>query len=231
MRNRKKSRILFVGGWVIAAFALGICKEAFSLSAPVFYGLYGLLVLGILASWYGVKQWWYIKIVKQAAALEVILGKEHDPHRYIEENERMLIGKKSAQIRTMLLINLCRGYCAKGDYRQARQKLALVEEKNLRGIQRAVYWAACAYVAFYLGENDEALKYMAKNKREIDRFEKNKELGGLIGILHMFELIATDQPKPAQALYTLSKERWLNDQNQKDFDYLEALLWKSDSGR
>lgn len=228
MGNRKKISILFVGGWVIVALALGVCRGAISLSDTVFYGLYGLLNLGILVSWYGVNQRWYRNFVKQVAALDVILTREHDPDRYIAENEKLLAGKKSAQIKTMLWINLCRGYCAKGDYKKAQQKLELVQEKKIIGIQKFAYRADCAYVAFYLGENHKALSYMAKNKHGIDRFEKNKELGGLIAILHIFELLATDKPELAQALYTHSKDAWEDEQNKEDFRYLKALLWKDE---
>lgn len=228
MKNKKKIRWTFVVGWILVALLLGVSKTAFSLSDTVFYVLYGLLLLGILGSWYAVNQSWYRKFVKQVAALDTILTEEHDPDRYIEENEKLLLGKKSAQIKSMLWINLCRGYCAKGDYRGAQQQLELVDEKKIIGIQRIVYWADCAYVAFYLGENDKALMYMAKNKREIDKFEKNKELGGLIAVLHIFELFATDKLDLARALYTLSKETWGDKRNQEDFDHLKALIWKDE---
>lgn len=227
MKNKKKITISFVGVWVFAALVLGICKAAFSLSNPIFYVLYGLLLLGILVSWYAVNQSWYREFVKKVAALDVILTQEHDPDHYIAENEKLLEGKKSTQIKTMLLVNLCRGYCAKGDYQEAQRQLELVEEKKLIGIQRVVYLADCAYVAFYLGENDKALAYLAKNKRNIDRFEKSRELGGLIAILHMFELLATDKIQLAQALYLVSKDTWEDDHNHEDFDYLKSRLWKN----
>lgn len=229
MKNKKKIRILFIGGWVVVAFVLGICKTAFSLSNTASYLLYGLLVLGILVSWYAVNQSWYRGFTKQMAALDAILTEEHDPDRYIEENEKLLLGKKSAQIKSMLRINLCIGYCAKGGYKGAQQQLELVEEKKLIGIQRVVYWADCAYVAFYLGENEKALSYMEKNKREIDKFGKNKELGGLIATLQIFELVAAKKIEPAQALYTRSRAAWEDDRNREDFDYLKALIWKDEA--
>lgn len=229
--KKKKTIILLAGGWILIAFALGISREAFSLTNPVFYTLYGLLVSGMLATWYAVKQSWYRTFVKQVAALDVILLEEHDPDRFITRNEELLTdktGKNFMQIKTMLLINLCRGYCAKGDYRKAQQKLESVKEKQIFGIQRFAYRADCAYVAFRLGENDKALAYMAKNKRETDRFKANKKLGGLIAILHIFELIATDKPELAQAAYTLAKAAWEDGQNKEEFNYLKDILWKDE---
>ncbi|MEG2959694.1 MAG: hypothetical protein RR828_08165, partial [Oscillospiraceae bacterium] len=63
----------------------------------------------------------------------------------------------------------------------------------------------------------------------IDKFGKNKELGGLIATLQIFELVAAKKIEPAQALYTRSRAAWEDDRNREDFDYLKALIWKDEA--
>lgn len=224
-KNKRKIRVLWWCSVLALALGLGASRAAFSLPDLVFYGLYGALVLLVLASWFILNQLWYREFIQTVNALTPILTEEGDTQRYIAENEKLLVGKKSAQIRAILRINLCMAHCGKGQYKEAQRQLEAIDYKKIHGIYRAVYWMDCAYVAFYLQEQEKAMAFMEQNRKNLQRLQNTQEYGGMVAVLRIFERL--DRPEEAQELYAEERERWETQHNQSDFEYLEQRLQKA----
>ncbi len=99
---------------------------------------------------------WYRSFNRRLQALGPILTEQNDPDRYIEEISVLLEGKKSPQLRGLLLVNLCAAYCDKKEYDIAKALLMQVKPKKLAPINRMVYWADLAYLHFHLQEDAQA---------------------------------------------------------------------------
>lgn len=223
-KNRKKIRIAYYCIAIVLALALGASRSAFALSDTVFYTLYWLLMIGIVAGFFIVNGLWFLEFRKDFNALQPILTVEKDPDRYIAEMEKLSIGKKLAFLKGMLSISLSAAYCQKGDYEEAKRQLLAVKAKKMRGINRVVLFADLAYVEFCLGNNEAALAYIEQNKRGMKDFENSDHLGGLIAVLHVFTVLAKGERDKAQTLYDEARPRWESDLTRSAFDTVKQRL-------
>lgn len=223
-KNRKKIKIAYYCVSVSLALSLGASRAAFALSDTVFYTLYCLLMIGIVAGFFIVNGLWYREFQKDFNALQPILTVEKDPDRYISEIEKLMVGKKSAVLKGMLSISLSAAYCQKNDYEEAKRQLLTVNEKKMHGINRIILSVDFAYVEFCLGNNEAAIACMEQHRRGIKDFENNDHLGGLIAILHIFALLAQGEWDKARLLYDEARPRWESDLTRSDFDKVKEQL-------
>lgn len=100
-KNRKKIKIAYYCVSVSLALSLGASRAAFALSDTVFYTLYCLLMIGIVAGFFIVNGLWYREFQKDFNALQPILTVEKDPDRYISEIEKLMVGNNDAAIACM----------------------------------------------------------------------------------------------------------------------------------
>ncbi|MEG0913574.1 MAG: hypothetical protein RSG53_08195 [Oscillospiraceae bacterium] len=228
-QNKSKIRVVYLLISVMAAVALGVGRNVWALSDEFFYVLLALLLLVIVTAPLIVNHLWYLRFMRSVEALRPILTEQHNPDRYIEENKKLLQGRKSLLIRATLRINLCAGYCEKGDYKEAKCQLQAVQGEKTFGIIRMIYLADYAYVCFYLGENLEALAAMERNRQGLNDFQDSEQYGGLISILRIFARLAVNERDKAKALYDTSRALWHNDRTSGDFDYLQGLLSGDDA--
>lgn len=205
-KNRKKIKIAYYCVSVSLALSLGASRAAFALSDTVFYTLYCLLMIGIVAGFFIVNGLWYREFQKDFNALQPILTVEKDPDRYISEIEKLMVGKKSAVLKGMLSISLSAAYCQKNDYEEAKRQLLTVNEKKMHG------------------NNEAAIACMEQHRRGIKDFENNDHLGGLIAILHIFALLAQGEWAKARLLYDGARPRWESDLTRSDFDKVKEQL-------
>lgn len=223
-KNRKRIRILWWICIIVIAFAVGIVCGAMELDREKTMLVTGVFAAVIILSGFVINQLWYRSFCKMLLGYEEILKEQHNPDLYIEKQKELLAGKKSQQIIAMLCINICCGYCEKGDYTTAKQYLMKINPKKIYGVLRAVYWADLAYTHFYLQESEEAMLILQENKEQFDKFGKTEALGGIIAVLEIFALYYSGERDSAKSTLKIKKEEWKGEDTRKDFAYLEALL-------
>lgn len=222
-RNRKKIRMLW---WMFIIFSnllLGVLSVKYNLSNSIKILIFWSLFIVEMIAWFVINQLWYKEFLRKVESLTPILEEENDADRFIVENLSLLKGKKSMQIIAILKINICEGYCKKGDYQKAKAHLTEINPKKIHGLLRVYYQLIFIYVLFYLKETEEAMKQMANQWDTLLKFENSPELGAMISIVRIFQLLTQKKKQEANDLLHLSKEKWKKSNYQKDFYYLEAL--------
>lgn len=224
-RYRRKIRIAFWAAFILPFFLLlGIGRPLLQLSEGMIWTLFWVWCAVMVLAWYLINRLWYLEFRRTVRALLPILTEEKDPDRYIAENEKLLAGKKSEQIKGILRMNLCAAYCEKGDYSKAKEQLSALHPQKLYGVERVAYLADLAYVCFYLDETEEALDVMQKNKKGLTDFAQSPHLGGLIAVLRIFELLAHGNAEEVKDALEKAKKRWPDSRHENDFLVLEQKL-------
>lgn len=220
MKNKKKIRIAF---WIIVlsgSTLLGFITEALKISNSTRNVLL-IIWLGVIAIVsVAIDMLWLQSFNRQLKSLQPILLKEHDPDRYIQEISALLEGKKSPHLRCALLINLSAAYCEKKEYDTAKTLLMQINPKKITGINKLIFWANLAYIHFYLNENEQACTILTQQQKEFSKFAEHPHLGGLIAILSIFKKLSEGESSEANTLLEKVRDRWENEQNAPDFDYL-----------
>lgn len=223
IENKKKIRTIF---WIIVlsgSLLLGAAIGALEIS----HGRKNVLLvmwLGTVAvAAVAIDLLWYHAFNRQLKALQPILSEDGDPDRYIQEISALLEGKRSPQLRGVLLMNLCAAYCDKKEYDTAKALLLQVNPKKLAPVNRLAYWADLAYIHFNIQEDAQACAILAQQQSALLRFKESTDLGGLIAILFVFQKIAEGDKVQAKALLAQARPRWQTLRNAHDFEYLEQL--------
>lgn len=223
MENKKKIRAVF---WVIVlsgSALLGAALGALDIGSPVKNTLAVLWLCAVGASSVAIDLLWYRSFNRRLRSLAPILSEEGDPDRYIQEISALLEGKKSPQLRAVLLMNLCVAYCDKKEYDTAKALLQQVNPKKLAPANRLVYWANLAYIHFYLREDTQACAILAQRQEVLRRLKDHPQLGGLIAILFIFQKLAQGDRDEAGSLLAQARLQWQTARNAQDFDHLERL--------
>lgn len=118
--NRKKIRILWWGFIVLSNLLLGIFSAKYNLSIQMTLSIFRGLFIATMLAWFVINQLWYKEFLRKVESLSPILEKEIHADKYIAENLSLLQGKKSMQIIAILNMNICEGYCKKGNYEKAK---------------------------------------------------------------------------------------------------------------
>lgn len=222
-KNKKKIRLCFWSAVIIISIFLGIGMSAFDLSPSVKTVLITVFLSLVFFTSIAIDLMWYGAFNKKLHSLQPILLQEHDADRYIREINILLEGKKSAQIHSILQLNLNAAYCEKKEYGTAKELLLRINPRKLAGINQFVYWADLAYVYFYLRENEQACSIVIEQKKAFSKLSSNSHLSGLIAILFIFQKIADGDKAGARQLLEQARPQWENTHNAPDFEYLDTL--------
>lgn len=226
-RNGNKIRMLWWGFIVISNFLLGIFSAKYNLSIDMKLSIFwGIIIIAILA-WFVINQLWYKEFLRKVENLTPILEEENDADKFIAENLSLLQGKKSMQIIALLNINICEGYCKKGDYQKAKAHLMKINPKKIHGLLKLTYHLICIYVLFYLEETEAATEKLSNHRDELLKFENSPELGAMISIVQIFDLLSQKNKQEAHDLLLVSKEKWTINKYQKDYYNLASLCEKN----
>lgn len=179
-----------------------------------------------MLAWFVINQLWYKEFLRKVESLTPILEKENDADKFIAENISLLQGKKSMQIIAILNINICEGYCKKGDYQKAKAHLMEINPKKIHRLLKIYYQLIFIYVLFYLEETEEAMEQLSNLRDTLLRFQNSPELGAMISIVQIFDLLSQNKKQEAHDLLLLSKEKWKENKYQNDFYYLASLCEK-----
>ncbi len=223
MKNKKKIRTAF---WIIVlsgSALLGVAVGALDTRAAVKNTLLIVWLGAVAAAAVAIDLLWYRAFNQRLKALQPILSEERDPDRYIQEISALLEGKRSPQLRGVLLINLCAAYCDKKEYDTAKALLMQINPKKLAPINRLVYWADLAYVHFHLQEDAQACDIITQQQKALLKFQDNPHFGGLVAILLIFKKMAEGDKVEAKALLDQARVQWQTARNTHDFEHLEQL--------
>lgn len=226
-KNRKKIRILWWGFIVLSNLLLGIFSAKYNLSIQMTLSIFRSLFIATMLAWFVINQLWYKEFLRKVESLTPILEKENDADKYIAENLSLLQGKKSMQIIAILNMNICEGYCQKGNYEIAKAHLLQINPKKLHGLLKVTYQLLFIYVLFYLEETEAATEQLSKHRDVLLKFENSQELGAMISIVQIFELLSQKKRQEGYDLLLLSKERWMENKYQIDFKHLASLCEKN----
>ncbi|MCJ7854891.1 hypothetical protein MUJ63_01095 [Lachnospiraceae bacterium NSJ-143] len=221
-KSMNKIRILFWCILIAVSFCLGIAKGAGILQESTFRIILYLFFILVVVSALAVYTLWARGFLKKVNAIQPLI--KSDPDRYIKEITELMDGIKSKQLISIKYINICAACCAKKDYLSAQKALAKVYPSKLRGFNRAVYAADMAYVLFYLGENDKAADVMETYRKQFSQLSENRQIGGIISTLNIFEKTAEGKWNEAEALLETAKSKWLGSDTEDDLTYLETLI-------
>lgn len=223
MENKKKIRTAF---WIIilsGSLLLGVAVGALNVGPAVKNALLIVWLGAVAVAAVAIDLLWYRAFNRRLEALQPILAEERDPDRYIQEISALLEGKRSPQLRGVLLINLCAAYCDKKEYDTAKALLMQVNPKKLAPVNRLVYWADLAYIHFHLQEDTQACAILTQQQNMLLRFKDSPHFGGLIAILFVFQRVSQGNKDGAKALLEQARPQWQTARNTHDFDYLEQL--------
>ncbi|MEA4934923.1 MAG: hypothetical protein VB071_15270 [Lawsonibacter sp.] len=218
-KHRTAIRAIFWTFLVLGSALLGVGLAAFHLDRSAKNIIVGGWFVFIVLTAVAIDLLWYRELWKQVEALRPFLTE--DPDYYIREIRVLLEGKRSPHLRGVLLVNLSAAYQEKRDYQTAVQLLHSVNPKKLTGINRSIYWADLANAYFYLGENSRALDIMAEQEFDFSKLTETTQLGGLLAILSVFQMLASgNRPGAKQRLEQL-RPRWEDPHNSREFEDLE----------
>lgn len=223
MENKKKIRAVF---WIIVlsgSLLLGAAIGALEISHGGKNALLAVWLGAVAVAAVAIDLLWYHAFNRRLKSLQPILSEEGDPDRYIQEISALLEGKRSPQLRGVLLVNLCAAYCDKEEYDTAKALLLQVNPKKLSPINRLAYWADLAYIHFHLQENAQACAILTQQENALLKFKESPHLGGLVAILFAFQKVAQGDKAAAKALLAQARPLWLTAHNAHDFEYLEQL--------
>ena len=223
LEDKRRIRRIFWVTLLSVSLLLGAAFAALEVSRDVRNVLMALWLGAVAVASVTIDLLWYRSFNRRLQALGPILTGQNDPDRYIEEISALLEGKKSPQLRGILLINLCAAYCDKKEYDIAQALLMQVKPKKLAPINRMVYWADLAYVHFYLQEDAQACAILAQQQKMLAKFQEHPHFGGLIHILFAFQKVAQGDKAGAEALLKAARPRWETARNAHDFEHLAQL--------
>lgn len=226
-KNRGKIRTYFWIAVIVISALFGIGIAAFDPDPSVKKVLIASFLGAVALISIAIDLLWYREFNKKLRSLQCVLLQEHDADRYICEINALMAGKKSPQIRNVLLLNLGAAYCEKQDYDKAKEILLQVNPRRLTGMNRSIYWADFAYVCFYLNENEQANAILAQQKAAFSKLGEDPQVGALIQILLIFQMLSQGNRSGAQMLLEQARPQWENEHTAPDFTYLENQINKS----
>lgn len=220
---KRRIRNIILSGTLFGGILL-MLRFIFRLSEEMVWKYYIIASIIILVGAMGINIIWQVNLMKKLKSFEKYLKEEGNPDKFIEENEKLLQTMKSDYNRTIIKINLSAGYCDKEEYETAKNILLSEPIKQVKGINKVIYYINLAYIYFRLEENQKALSILEQQKKEFSDFEKNLSLGGHITVLKIFQNIAENQLEEAQNLLTIAKDKWDDKRLLKDWEYLQTTI-------
>lgn len=211
--NKKIKNILIIAAGYVVVF-LSIAK-LFSIPREGWATLQLGLGVAVLIGMVVVNLVRQFKFMTKVGALEKHLkAKEWDT--FIEENEKLLQGKKNPYACGIIKINISVGYMGKKDYELAKKVLLEVDKKVFKDINKVIYYANLALVHFSLNEDIDALEICSHFGNDFQKFKTVGNLGQTIAINEIFMLIIAGKTDNAMGLLNHTKEKW------PDNDYSEV---------
>lgn len=226
-KDKGKIRIYFWIAVIVVSALFGISMAAFDPDTSVKKVLIASFLGAVALTSIAIDLIWYREFNKKLRSLQSVLLQEHDADRYIREINALLIGKQSPQISNVLLLNLSAAYCEKQEYDKAKEILLQVNARKLTGSNRSIYWADFAYVCFYLNENEQANAILAQQKAAFSKLSDNPDLGALIQVLLIFQMLSQGNRSGAKLLLEQARPQWENEHTAPNFTYLENEINKS----
>ena len=212
----RKHKVRFI---VILGITLGILlvviQNVFHIPQATLFRYYLIGAAVVLAAVIAINMSWQLRFQKKLLRLNRVLTDDHDPDRFIAENEDLMEKVKHPFHQSLLMINIAVGYSDKKDFKKAKKILLEIPEGGLRGINRIIYYNNLAYFHFHLGETKKAIRILEEHREEFDRLLNNQQLGKHIIINRVYQAIAEgDKNRAEQLLESLSDKRI--DERQRD---------------
>lgn len=153
-----------------------------------FWGLYGIIIAGFFVGGVFVNKQYLQDLEKEVKAMNPLMQQE--PDKYIEAMEKALQGQRSRAMQAMLLIQIGKGYMAKGDYETAKNRLLTVPAKGLNTVMSQEYYIALGLTLFHLDKDEAARKLLVLKATDFDNARQNPELAHFYHILQVLALIS-----------------------------------------
>lgn len=204
---------------VVLCLYFRLDKNTVTIITTITFGL-------VLLSYFIINSMWYKEFTNNIKDLDVILHKNKDYKKYIEENKKLLVGKKSMVNIARLNINIAVAYCHMKEFYKAKEYLLTINENKIHGMLKVIYNLDLIYVLFFLKEKKEAIDILQKNRKQIIKFKDVKGFKNLISVILIFELYIDKQKK--EAIDILDKDIIENKGNdrEKELLYLRDFLIK-----
>ncbi|MDD4844191.1 MAG: hypothetical protein PHU31_07645 [Anaerotignum sp.] len=183
----------------------------------LYYGV--ILAIGVGGVYYA---FWFKKFAQKVNSLMPLI--ETAPDTYIAETEKLLQGRLTSNIRSMLIMNIAVAYMEKGDFITAKQKIKSINGGALKKANAGVYFLNYAYVLIHLGENELAMEILKKYKKRIFSLPMGGNLPRLMAFVQIFEAMQEGKWNDANEKMRSSKESWPDKVTGVDFSFLEKQL-------
>ncbi len=183
----------------------------------LYYGV--ILVIGVGGAYYA---FWFKKFAQKVNSLMPLI--ETDPDTYIAETEKLLQGRLTSNIRSMLIMNIAVAYMEKGDFVTAKQKIKSINGGALKKANAGVYFLNYAYVLIHLEENELAMEILRKYKKQIFSLPMGGNLPRLMAFVQIFQAMQEGKWDEANEKMRSSKESWPDKVAGVDFTFLENQL-------
>lgn len=170
--------------FLIAAIWLkttGVLGEAF-------WGLYSIIIAGFFVGGVFVNKRYLQDLEKEVKAMNPLM--EREPDKYIEAMEKALQRQRSRAMQAMLLIQIGKGYMAKGDYETAKNRLLTVPPKGLNPVMAQEYYIMLGLTLFHLDKDEAARKLLVLKASDFDRARQNPEFVHYYHILQVLALVS-----------------------------------------
>lgn len=223
-KNRKKIRCIYWIILILVSMALGIGRAALELSDFTVKIIMGVWLAVVVVSSITIDCLWYREFNGKLKEINLILDEQGDPEKYIIELNALMEGKHSSQIRQLHLINLGAAHILKRDYEKAKSLLLQAKPPKFGKINQVIYWADLALVHFYLKEEQSAYAIIAAQKNSFEQFKNNKQIGDILAILSIFQLVTMGEKEKAKQQLDKARKQWESPRNMSDFTHLESLI-------
>lgn len=180
----------------------------------------GLVVL----SYFIINTMWYKEFSKKLEELDSNLHKDKNYNKYIEENKKLLIGKKSMVNIARLNINIAVAYCYMKEFSKAKEHLLVINENKIHGLLKIVYKVDLIYILFFLKEKEKAIDILEKNRKQIMKFKDVNSFKNIISAILVFELYSNNKKEEAISILDNDIIKNKGNNQEKELLYLKNFL-------
>ncbi|QHI71219.1 hypothetical protein [Aminipila terrae] len=220
---KRKIKIIF-GIGVPVGILLVIVQNLMNIDDQLFWKLYfimgGLAIVGAVI----INIIFQMKFIKK---LKIMTRQAKEQKNYdflIKEMENLLKKYKSKQNRWFIKMTLCYGLAGKKEYTEGLEVLEEIEYKNIKGINRTVYYLNLVYFHFHLGNYEEVIKVTDDNSKELLQYKNNPQVAKHIAANSIYYHIAKGQYEVAGKLLKEAEDNWKDPEMMEVWEMLEEII-------
>ncbi len=205
---------------------LAILKNVIKIEDDIFWKYYIILAIVVIAGVVILSCLYQIRFVRKLKVINKQVMEQGNLDLFFEDIEKLLNKSKSKFHRSLLMLNLCYGLGKKKEYAKGLEVLASIDLKNVKGINKIIYYLDKGCFHFYLGNYEEVISITEKNQEDFLRFEEHNHIDWNIAANNIYYHIAKGEHEEAEKLLEQAKSQWKDRDMQEEWEMIGEILWQ-----